>query len=443
MIARMHPRRRWWRDGSVLLVLGPLGLTLIGCVAAAYETDRSMWLRLSAAIVLVASAAVALGAWLLWRAERRHAARLAVETRRRVAELHAIGDLVDVLLWCTSANGSVTYLSRRWVDYTGMPTAEMLADTNWLEAIHSADRDETERRFRNSLALGRPYDVQHRIRGADGAYRWFRTSGLPLRDSQDRIISWFGCSSDIEGRRGRSATFDMLAAADSNGRAMPPIPVQPLLPQVEEFAFDVARRSEPGADDDWCDVFVLPDGRVFVTLGRTSGVAESTGADMVRDARRLLWEIAIEEKRPGAVLDRLNVAMLMRRSGSFASVCGYVDRATRVLEYATAGTDGVFLGAEDGVRRLPGGGPPIGVYAGPAYTTHAIVLLDAQLIIINDEAAQHTPAERLSAAIETLDGGGAGAFSAAAIGDAVGAGGAFGGTVLTMRGRAGPLVASP
>jgi PAS domain S-box-containing protein len=443
MIARMHPRRRWWRDGSVLLVLGPLGLTLIGCVAAAYETDRSAWLRLTASIGLVAFVAVALGAWLLWRAERRHAAKLAVETRRRVAELHAIGDLVDVLLWCTSANGSVTYLSRRWVDYTGMPTGEMLGDTNWLEAIHAADRDETERRFRNSLSLGHPYDVQHRIRGADGVYRWFRTTGLPLRDSQDRIISWFGCSSDIEGRRGRSATFEMLTAADEAQRVATPIPAPPLMPRVEEVAFDVARRTEPGAHDDWCDVFVLPDGRIFVTLGRTSGLSEGAGADMVRDARRLLWEIAIEEKRPGAVLDRLNVAMLMRRSGGFASLCGYVDRATRVLEYATAGTDGVFLGAEDGVRRLPGGGPPIGVYAGPAYTTHAIMLLDAQLIIINAEGAEHTPAEKLLAAMETLHGGGAGTFSAAEIGDAVSAGGAFGGTVLTMRGRSGALGAAP
>jgi hypothetical protein len=143
------------------------------------------------------------------------------------------------------------------------------------------------------------------------------------------------------------------------------------------------------------------------------------------------------------VLDRLNVAMLMRRSGSFASLCGYVDRTTRVLEYATAGADGIFLGAEDGVRRLPGGGPPIGVYAGPAYTTHAIVLQDAQLIIINGEAAEHTPAEQLSAAMETLHGGAAGSFSAAEIGDAVSAGGAVGGTVLTMRGRPGPLVAAP
>ncbi len=143
------------------------------------------------------------------------------------------------------------------------------------------------------------------------------------------------------------------------------------------------------------------------------------------------------------MLDRLNVAMLMRRSGSFASLCGYVDRANCVLEYATAGADGVFVGAPGGVRRLPGGGPPIGVYAGPAYASHEIVLLDAQLIIINGKAAEQTPEDKLSAAVEALDSGAAGAFSAAAISAAVGAAGAFGGTVLTMRGRARALEAAP
>jgi PAS fold/Stage II sporulation protein E (SpoIIE) len=322
-----------------------------------------------------------------------------------------------------------------------MPAADML-QISPFEAIHSDDRAETERRFRTSLALGRPYDVQHRIRGADGVYRWFRSSGLPLRDSQERIISWFGCSSDIEGRRGRTATFDMLAGLRPVEGVPPRIPAPPALPRVDEVAFDVARRHEPGSEDHWCDVFELPDGRVFVTLGRTSGLAESAGGDVVREARRLLWDIAIEEQCPGAVLDRLNVAMLMRRSGSFASLCGYVDRATCVLEYATAGTDGVFVGAPDGVRRLPGGGPPIGVYAGPAYSSHEIVLLDSQLIIINGQAAEQTPADKLSAAVEALHPNAAGA-SAADISDAVGAAGAFGGTVLTMRGRPRALDAAP
>src|ERR1700738_2906063 len=169
MIARMHPRRRWWRNGSALLVLGPLGLTLVGCVIAAYVTDRYDWVQLSVAMTPVALAAALLATGLLWQAERRHTANLAAETRRRVAELHAIGDLVDVLLWCTAPNGLITYVSRRWVDYTGMPAAEML-EVALFAAIHSDDRAETERRFRTSLATGRPYDVQHRIRGADGVY---------------------------------------------------------------------------------------------------------------------------------------------------------------------------------------------------------------------------------------------------------------------------------
>jgi signal transduction histidine kinase/CheY-like chemotaxis protein len=42
-----------------------------------------------------------------------------------------------------------------------------------------------------------PYDVEYRVRRADGVYRWFKTRGTPIHDGQGSICKWFGTCTDI------------------------------------------------------------------------------------------------------------------------------------------------------------------------------------------------------------------------------------------------------
>ena len=50
-----------------------------------------------------------------------------------------------------------------------------------------------------AAAEGRsPYDLEHRIRAADGGYRWFKTRGTPVTDSVGQTIKWFGTCTDIQ-----------------------------------------------------------------------------------------------------------------------------------------------------------------------------------------------------------------------------------------------------
>jgi formate hydrogenlyase transcriptional activator len=42
------------------------------------------------------------------------------------------------------------------------------------------------------------YEVEKRVRGADGTYRWFQTRALPIRDQQGEIVRWYGTDNDIE-----------------------------------------------------------------------------------------------------------------------------------------------------------------------------------------------------------------------------------------------------
>jgi PAS fold len=48
---------------------------------------------------------------------------------------------------------------------------------------------------------GTSYQAVHRLRRADGEYRWHHVRGEPLRDREGHIIQWYGLSVDIEERK--------------------------------------------------------------------------------------------------------------------------------------------------------------------------------------------------------------------------------------------------
>src|SRR3546814_10267194 len=71
----------------------------------------------------------------------------------------------------------------------------------WRRVVHPDDYDRVVARWRHCLQTGDHYDAEHRLRRADGVYRWFRNSGRPSRDSQGRITRWYGTTIDRKSTR--------------------------------------------------------------------------------------------------------------------------------------------------------------------------------------------------------------------------------------------------
>jgi PAS domain-containing protein len=51
------------------------------------------------------------------------------------------------------------------------------------------------------VQAGQPYDVEHRLRRADGLYRWFHSRGVPLQDSEGHVVRWYNLLTDIDDRK--------------------------------------------------------------------------------------------------------------------------------------------------------------------------------------------------------------------------------------------------
>ncbi|MEE7446541.1 histidine kinase [Methylobacterium radiotolerans] len=113
------------------------------------------------------------------------------------ARFRAVASLVPVLLWRSDASGMQNSANQPWLDYTGQ-SLEQSQDGGWLDAIHPDDQAMTREAFRAGRAERKLVEMQHRIRGHDGSYRWFLVRQTPITDARGQLVEWFGAAMDID-----------------------------------------------------------------------------------------------------------------------------------------------------------------------------------------------------------------------------------------------------
>ncbi|HEV3120049.1 MAG TPA: PAS domain S-box protein [Gemmataceae bacterium] len=108
----------------------------------------------------------------------------------------SLTEALPQLVWTAAPDGACDYFSTQWTQHTGVPETRLLG-WQWLEVLHPDDREPTRKLWTDSVAERGPYDVEYRVRRSDGVYRWFKTRGVPIRDSAGKIVKWFGTCTDI------------------------------------------------------------------------------------------------------------------------------------------------------------------------------------------------------------------------------------------------------
>ncbi len=128
--------------------------------------------------------------------ERRLAADALVESEARFKRL---ADDIPVMVWLTDVDGNATYLSKTWYDFTGQTEAEALG-RGWTGAVVAADQSTMSPTLR-AMAQGEPFDLDFRLRAADGSTRWMLSAGRPRRDTAGAVIGYAGALTDIHARK--------------------------------------------------------------------------------------------------------------------------------------------------------------------------------------------------------------------------------------------------
>ena len=163
-----------------------------------HQDGRIVWGQMTATIVRQGTGALPCVFALVEDITARKRAEAAV--RESEARFRAVADLVPDLLWSTDPLGATDWYNHRWLDYTGHTVAEAQAYA-WLDVIHPDDRALSQRTFQTALDTGAPLRLEHRMRRADGMYRWFLVQAEPVRAAAGAIVRWYGAATDVHEAR--------------------------------------------------------------------------------------------------------------------------------------------------------------------------------------------------------------------------------------------------
>jgi PAS domain S-box-containing protein len=122
----------------------------------------------------------------------------------------ALADAVPNQVWTATADGKLDYVNARVLEYFGRKYDEMIGQ-GWQDVIHPADLPSVLETWSRSVATGDPYEVEFRLRRADGDYHWHIGRAIPERDAQGHILKWFGSNTDVQ---------DLRAAEEARDRAL-------------------------------------------------------------------------------------------------------------------------------------------------------------------------------------------------------------------------------
>ena len=240
------------------------------------------------------------------------------ESERRYA-LAAAGSNDGLWDWDVLAN--VLYCSERWKMMLGLSAVvEVSTLEQWLNLADDEDRPRLQHAIDGHLTCHRSlFDIEYRVRHADGGIRWVHGRGIAVRDESGRATRLAGSQTDVtEQRRIR----DSLAQAAQKD-ALTDLPNRTLFRELVQRAIAQATRAPaPG----YAVLFIDLDG--FKLINDTHGHA--AGDRFLKAlAKRLQTQL-----RPGDVLARLGgdeFAVLAQNVDTTAVVCGIAERLQHAL----------------------------------------------------------------------------------------------------------------
>lgn len=108
---------------------------------------------------------------------------------------------------------AVYRMSPDWAELRQLNGRGFLADTAalgeawWSEYILPEDQPHVRAAIEEAIRTKEAFDLEHRVRQADGSTGWTHSRAIPLLDEQGEITEWFGAASDISARKGAEAAF--------------------------------------------------------------------------------------------------------------------------------------------------------------------------------------------------------------------------------------------
>jgi formate hydrogenlyase transcriptional activator len=121
--------------------------------------------------------------------------------RQSETELRQLVDAIPQQVFVFSPDWSPLFANRQERNYTGLSSEEAQSKDAVARVFHPEDLKKLEAIRERGTLEAAPFELEARIKGKDGQYRWFLIRDNPLRDDQGRIVRWYATRTDITGRK--------------------------------------------------------------------------------------------------------------------------------------------------------------------------------------------------------------------------------------------------
>jgi PAS domain S-box-containing protein len=152
-------------------------------------------------------ALLGLGVWRLekYRQNRTAAARQALkrmvekrtdQLRESEQRFRTMADNAPVMIWVSGPDHLFTFVNKTWLAFTGR-TFEQELGKGWVDCIHPEDLRRWSETFDSAFATRRGFQLECRLRRADGEYRSTLCSGVPRFAPGGAFEGYIGTNLDV------------------------------------------------------------------------------------------------------------------------------------------------------------------------------------------------------------------------------------------------------
>jgi PAS domain S-box-containing protein len=117
------------------------------------------------------------------------------------AAFQTFADAIPNFVWLSRGDGSLVFLNRPMLEYTGLQPGEDLA-RRFYDCMQPDEADVLVEKWHRCVAAGSLFQTEYRLRNAeDNTYRWFLSQAQPVRDAEGQTTFWIGTSTDIDAQK--------------------------------------------------------------------------------------------------------------------------------------------------------------------------------------------------------------------------------------------------
>lgn len=140
--------------------------------------------------------------------------RKQIETAMQESDVRfqLMADHAPVLIWISGPDKLCTYFNKVWLEFTGRTLAQEQGN-GWAEGVHPDDLRRCLDIYVGHFDQRLPFNMDYRLRHADGSYRWLTDHGVPRFDAEGAFQGYIGSCVDITERKQAEETIRKLSTA--------------------------------------------------------------------------------------------------------------------------------------------------------------------------------------------------------------------------------------